>query len=131
MSAHEPPERTASPILERLAARVRARRKERGLTLRELGATAGVSERFLVLVEGGSANVSVTKLDDIARALGTTASELIVPAAGEPRREEAPAKTSSSAPLIALLGLRGAGKTTVPRYSGGSLTSQIITVHVC
>ncbi len=113
MSAHDPAEKAASPILERLAERVRARRKERGLTLRELGATAGVSERFLVLVEGGHANVSITKLDDIARALGATAAELIVPAAGEPRREEVPAKASSRAPLVALLGLRGAGKTTV------------------
>src|SRR6478609_11165540 len=79
----EPPDKTASPLLERLAGRVRARRKERSLTLRELGAAAGVSERFLVLVEGGGANVSVTKLDDIARALGTTAAALILPEADE------------------------------------------------
>ena len=112
MPASEPPQKPASPILERLAARVRARRKERGLTLRELGAAAGVSERFLVLVEGGSANVSVTKLDDIARALGTTAAALIVPAAGEARRDKEPA-AATRAPLVALLGLRGAGKTAV------------------
>lgn len=112
MSRSEPPEKTASPLLARLAGRARARRQERGLTLRELGAAAGVSERFLVLVEGGSANVSVTKLDDIARALGTTAAALIVPAPGE-EREEAPVKPASRAPLVALLGLRGAGKTTV------------------
>jgi XRE family transcriptional regulator, aerobic/anaerobic benzoate catabolism transcriptional regulator len=113
MSVSEPPQKAASPILERLAGRARALRKERGLTLRELGEAAGVSERFLVLVEGGSANVSVTKLDDIARALGTTAAALIVPDAGEAEREEGRAATADRAPLVALLGLRGAGKTTV------------------
>ena len=112
MAVPEPPEKTTSPILERLAGRARALRKERGLTLRELGAAAGVSERFLVLVEGGGANVSVTKLDDIARALGTTAAALIVPDAGEARRDEGPAR-GACASLVALLGLRGAGKTTV------------------
>src|SRR5262245_30136894 len=68
---------TSEPILERLAGRVRARRKELSLTLRELSASADVSERFLVLLEGGRANVSVTRLEDIARALGTTAAELL------------------------------------------------------
>ncbi len=113
MPTSEPLQKTASPILERLAGRVRARRQERGLTLRELGAAAGVSERFLVLVEGGSANVSVTKLDDIARALGTTAAALLVPAASEARLEKETATAPGRAPLVALLGLRGAGKTTV------------------
>ena len=113
VSEPKPPEKTASPILERLAGRVRAQRKALSLTLRELGEAAGVSERFLVLVEGGGANVSVTKLDDIARALGTTAAALIVPDAGDPAREEEPTKARSRAPLVALVGLRGAGKTTV------------------
>jgi XRE family aerobic/anaerobic benzoate catabolism transcriptional regulator len=113
MPASTPPQKAASPILERLAGRARALRLSRGLTLRELGAAAGVSERFLVLVEGGGANVSVTKLDDIARALGTTAAALILPDAGEAKREEHQATEAARAPLIALLGLRGAGKTTV------------------
>lgn len=99
-----------SPILEELAARVRARRKELSLTLRELGELAGLSERFLVLLEGGRANVSVTRLDALARALGTTASALIaVPA----KEGEAGAKAMGRGALVALLGLRGAGKTAI------------------
>jgi XRE family aerobic/anaerobic benzoate catabolism transcriptional regulator len=123
MKGSEPPQKAASPILERLAGRVRALRKEHGLTLRELGAEAGVSERFLVLVEGGAANVSVTKLDDIARALGTTAAALLVPDAGEGPRDEAATTAPFRAPLVALLGLRGAGKTAV-----GTLAAKRLSV---
>jgi XRE family aerobic/anaerobic benzoate catabolism transcriptional regulator len=106
---------TSESILEHLAGRVRARRKDLALTLRELGEQAGVSERFLVLLEGGGANVSVTRLEDIARALGTSAAELL---SDRPLSPAAP--PTSGAPssrragrLVALLGLRGAGKTTV------------------
>ncbi|APR81227.1 Regulatory protein of benzoate catabolism [Minicystis rosea] len=105
---------SSSAILEHLAGRVRARRKDLSLTLRELGEQSGVSERFLVLLEGGRANVSVTRLEDIARVLGTTASEIL---------SDRPLAAASSAPshepahggprLVALLGLRGAGKTTI------------------
>jgi XRE family aerobic/anaerobic benzoate catabolism transcriptional regulator len=109
MSDPPPP----SPILERLAERVRARRKELALTLRELGEQAGLSERFLVLLEGGRANVSVTRLDDLARALGTTAAELIADAADGPRRDRRERGVPSRAGLVALLGLRGAGKSSI------------------
>jgi XRE family aerobic/anaerobic benzoate catabolism transcriptional regulator len=106
------------PLLEHLAARVRARRRELSLTLRELGEASGVSERFLVLLEGGRANVSVTKLDDIARALGTGAAELLSdrPLGPAPVREGARGRR-----LLALLGLRGAGKTTVGRAVAAQL----------
>lgn len=108
--------RGPSAILERIAGRVRGRRQDLSLTLRELGANAGVSERFLVLLEGGRANVSVTRLDDIARALGTTAADLL---ADEPQRAGAPSLAIGAASpargrgLVALLGLRGAGKTAI------------------
>jgi XRE family aerobic/anaerobic benzoate catabolism transcriptional regulator len=96
------------PLLEWLAGRVRARRQELSLTLRELSAQTGVSERFLVLLEGGRANVSVTKLEDIGRALGSSAAELL-----SDRPLEAPSSAPGPGRLVALLGLRGAGKTTI------------------
>ncbi len=126
MRAGEPPPESLppSPILERLAERVRARRKELSLTLRELAERSGVSERFLVLLEGGRANVSVTRLDELGRALGTSASALIAAEPGHEesalaRRGEARAHRGEGAqggprrPLVALLGLRGAGKSTI------------------
>lgn len=112
---------TPSPILEHLAGRVRARRKELSLTLRELGEHASVSERFLVLLEGGRANVSVTKLEDIARALGTSAAELLSDRPIEHDASRAQASGPSSRALVALLGLRGAGKTTIGRAAAERL----------
>ena len=105
-------EASGEPILERLAGRVRARRQDLALTLRELGEQAGVSERFLVLLEGGRANVSVTKLSDIARALGTSAADLLSDRPFEPAAPPSLAGGSGKR-VVALLGLRGAGKTTI------------------
>ncbi|WP_437336547.1 shikimate kinase [Sorangium sp. So ce394] len=106
----------APPILAHLAGRLRQRRQELALTLRELAELAGVSERFLVLLESGRANVSVVKLEDIGRALGTSAAALL--AEGELAPEEAPrgpasGEAGAGGVLVALLGLRGAGKTTI------------------
>lgn len=61
-----------------------------------------MSLRFLLQIETGRANVSVRRLADVAGALGTSPAALL-------QEEEAPR------PMIALLGLRGAGKTTVGR----------------
>ncbi len=119
MRDSEPPH-PSSPILERLGERVRGRRKELALTLRELAARSGVSERFLVLLEGGRANVSVTRLDELGRALGTSASALIAAGPHEheaearlPRGADAHVSHGARRPLVALLGLRGAGKTAI------------------
>ncbi|MDC0743641.1 shikimate kinase [Polyangium mundeleinium] len=101
------PEGVGSPLLRVLGERVRERRRAAGLTLRDLGVASGVSERFLVLVEGGKANVSVVRLDAIARALDTSASALLADAPTEAPR------AAVKGPLVALLGLRGAGKTTL------------------
>ena len=90
-------------LLHGLGAAVRARRNERGLTMKTLAEKAHVSVRFLVQVEGGEGNVSVARLEDIAEALDTTGAELLTEAA----REEAPAG------IVALVGLRGAGKSSI------------------
>jgi len=94
-------------ILAHLGARVRARRSALGFTLVELSARSGLSPRFLSDVETGRANISVLNLQALARALGLTSSDLL---AGSP--------TADRRGCIALLGLRGAGKSTVgPRLA--------------
>jgi XRE family aerobic/anaerobic benzoate catabolism transcriptional regulator len=90
-------------LLERLGARVRGLRGRRGLTLQQLARLAALSPRFLGQVETGRGNISVLKLDALARALGTTAADLLQPDA------------RPGPPTLALLGLRGAGKTTLGR----------------
>ena len=90
-------------LLAGLGRRARALRLARGWTLREVAERSGVSPRFLVQLESGRGNISVRRLADVAQALDTTAAILL---------------TDTDAPppgVIALLGLRGAGKTTVGR----------------
>lgn len=83
-----------------LAQRVRELRRSRKMTRGELAASSGLSVRFLARVESGFGNISVLRLEALAAALGITPDELI-------RRGPDPAG------LIALVGLRGAGKSTV------------------
>ena len=97
------------PLLGKLGRRTRALRTGRGLTLKELSARSGLSPRFLVQVESGDGNISVLKLAALARALGTTPALLL---GGPPR---GPGRDGAGRPVVALLGLRGAGKTTVGR----------------
>ena len=91
-------------LLDGLALEVRRHRKLRGLTREALARKTGISERFLADIETGRANPSLLILHGLARALGLTLQGLFagVPAAGRH-------------PIIALLGLRGAGKSAVGR----------------
>lgn len=103
-------------LLASLGRALKLRRNERDLTMAQLAARSGLSPRFLAQVESGQGNISVTRLADVARALGTTASELIAGA------EEAPDRSR----VISLLGLRGAGKSTVGPMLAERLDAEFI-----
>jgi XRE family aerobic/anaerobic benzoate catabolism transcriptional regulator len=90
-------------VLEIVAGRVRRARGARKWTIRELAERSGLSVRFLVQVEAGTGNISVKRLADLARALKVTPAELIDDAEPDAPR------------VVGLLGLRGAGKTTIGR----------------
>ncbi len=101
-------EASRKTVLHGLGRRVRARRQERRLTLQHLSELAEVSPRFLAQLEAGDGNISVARLCDVARALGTCASSLLDGV------DEAPDRSR----LVALVGLRGAGKSTIgPRLA--------------
>ena len=88
-------------VLELVGHHVRRARVERHWTIRELAERSGVSVRFLVQLEAGQGNISVKRLADLARAFKLSPADLLA--------DEAP-----DAPrVVALLGLRGAGKTTI------------------
>lgn len=89
-----------SPLLAAMARRVRDLRRRRGWSRQLLADRSGLSVRFLARVETGEGNISILRLEALAQALGTTADRLIRPDA---------IPTS----LISLVGLRGAGKSTV------------------
>ncbi|MFO0664598.1 MAG: shikimate kinase [Polyangiaceae bacterium] len=98
------------PLLAALGLEVRERRRARGLTLKQLGERAGVSERFLSSLEGGQGNISVARLDEVALSLGVPLSELFRAVEQRGRSHSLPGSVHA---VCALVGLRGAGKTTL------------------
>lgn len=118
---------------EALGRRVRALRRDRGLTLKAAAEAAGLSVRFLSEVEAGRANPSLGSLRDLAAALSEDALSLLAPEGRSAAHSELhalvdaldPASAAAAlrlvrrarldrrVPPIALLGLRGAGKSSV------------------
>lgn len=90
-------------LLTTVGARVRALRERQGLARRQLSEKSGVSERFLAQLEVGRGNISLMRFADVAEALGTTPAELLAGAS----------TPQNGSGIVALLGVRGAGKSTI------------------
>ncbi|MFO0549488.1 MAG: shikimate kinase [Polyangiaceae bacterium] len=109
------------PLLTALGERARARRRELGLSLRELALASEISERFLISLEAGQANVSVVRLADLARALETTMVALLEDPLQRDAHASSPAPAAALHRSISLVGLRGAGKSTVGARAAAEL----------
>ena len=129
------------PVLTALGERTRALRARRGLTRKGLAKAAEVSERHLANVEMGVGNASVQFLRQLAQALscslaelvgdetasspewlmireilrGRSDAELVQARAALTSMFGAPASQAARRQRIALIGLRGAGKSTLGR----------------
>jgi XRE family aerobic/anaerobic benzoate catabolism transcriptional regulator len=137
LNASPAPEADESGLMRRVGTRVRAARKERRLARRELSDRSGVSVRYLAQLESGVGNISISLLDRVANALQQPIEALVAPdrqaredademaalfskADGTTRARVlqllAPDKArNQKAHRICLVGLRGAGKTTLGR----------------
>lgn len=125
----------AEALLTVLGNRVRALRQHRGVTRRSLAQRSRVSERYLAQLEQGRGNISVVLLSRVARALDTDLDELLRNEAldsaelmliNDLLRELDPQQHKLALRLladqfeappasrrrVALVGLRGAGKST-------------------
>jgi XRE family transcriptional regulator, aerobic/anaerobic benzoate catabolism transcriptional regulator len=109
----------AHPLQLRLAANVRRLRKERGWTRRDLAARTGISQRFLADVEAAGANPSLLRLSMLAQAFEVEVDDLLAAAAGAARRH------------VVLLGLRGAGKSTVGPLLAQRLGCAFVELDAC
>ncbi len=98
-----------------VAEHVRALRAAQGLTRNELAVRSGLSPRALAHLESGSANLTLHTLVAVAVALGVDAPSLLTAPTLEP--------TS-----IVLVGLRGAGKSTVGRLVSERLALPFVEV---
>lgn len=138
----------ASPVTksapETLAAQVRALRQARGFTRKTLAEAASLSLRFVAEIEAGRANPSLSSLESLARALGEHPFTLLTPggtsahsalfalvpllSSTEARAAHAHLAEGLAAALrpIVLLGIRGAGKSTVGRALAASLARPFV-----
>jgi XRE family aerobic/anaerobic benzoate catabolism transcriptional regulator len=103
MNAPLSPAQQESAYLAQLGARVRAWRNGHGMTRKALAAASGVSERYLAQLEAGEGNISVLLLRKVAQAMHVAVENLV-----RESPDQDPARRR-----IALLGLRGAGKSTL------------------
>ena len=136
-----------NPLLSALGERVRTLRARRGLTRKTLALAADVSERHLANLEYGTGNASILVLQQVATALHCALAELLGDVTTSSpewlliremleHRNEAELRrarialgelldASSSDPgrqrRIALIGLRGAGKSTLGRMLADDL----------
>jgi XRE family aerobic/anaerobic benzoate catabolism transcriptional regulator len=124
------------PTLAELGSRVRAWRARRGMTRKQLAHHSGLSERFLADVESGKGNVSINSLEAAAEALNISILELLQDAPrpalarlhhlldrlDDQQLDQAHGLLAATFGLadedgrerrIALIGLRGAGKSTL------------------
>lgn len=104
----------ATEILEVVGRHVRGARAARQWTIRELAERSGVSVRFLVQLESGRGNISVKRLADLARAFKISTADLL-----QDDYQDAPR-------VVALLGLRGAGKTTIGKQLAKELRVRFV-----
>ncbi len=97
-------------ILSEVGQRIGRARRSQQLSCAEVARRAGVSRRYVAMAEAGEANLSLLKLAALATALRI------------PMRELCDVDVGQAPELrVALLGLRGAGKSTVGRQLAARL----------
>jgi XRE family aerobic/anaerobic benzoate catabolism transcriptional regulator len=123
-------------FLEQLGQRVRTMRSLRGMSRKVLAKVSGISERYIAQLEAGRGNVSIVLLRRVSGAMGAHLEDLIPSGDHAPDwqvirdllRKATPAQIAQAKDMlaghsgasshasfcgIALIGLRGAGKSTL------------------
>src|SRR5882757_7870545 len=124
-------------FLEQLGQRVRTMRALRGMSRKVLAKVSGISERYIAQLESGKGNVSIVLLRRVSTAMGAHLEDLIPSAEPAPDwavirdllRKASPSQIAQAKDIlsgggaaaerrasfsgIALIGLRGAGKSTL------------------
>ncbi len=110
-------------LTARVGERVRSARKDAGCSRRELSERSGVSQRYLAQIEAGDGNISLALLVKLGRALSIPIEELLsVPTS-------APAADVVKRKRIALIGLRGAGKSTLGKRISQKFSAPFVELN--
>lgn len=139
----EQPEQEAQALIARVGERVRKARERKGIPRRILSEKSGVSPRYLAQLEAGAGNISIGLLQRVATALDHKVEWLV--GEEDPWTSDAlkvarlfriansdvqqrilstlspDTNPSNRAQRICLIGLRGAGKSTLGRLAGEAL----------
>ncbi|WP_224813565.1 helix-turn-helix transcriptional regulator [Hasllibacter sp. MH4015] len=136
-----------SALQSRVGDRVRAARASIGISRRVLSEMSGVSPRYLAQLEGGDGNISIGLLLRVADALGVSLETLVArsdlppealrmgeafAAADEPtkaRVREMLSGATTKAGRICLIGLRGAGKSTLGAAAAAALDAPFVELN--
>jgi XRE family aerobic/anaerobic benzoate catabolism transcriptional regulator len=126
-------------FLEQLGQRVRTMRALRGMSRKVLAKVSGISERYIAQLESGKGNVSIVLLRRVSNAMGAQLEDLLPATEPSPDwpvirdllRKASPGQIAQAKDVlagqgasaqgrvtfsgIALIGLRGAGKSTLGR----------------
>lgn len=139
-------------FIQAIGRRVREARARRGMTRKTLALNADVSERYLAQVESGETNPSIMVLRHVVHALGVSLIELLEPQQSSPehrlisgfleqlspsRLEEALLRLmrdfgnedAARRKRIALVGLRGAGKSSLGRALAAELSLPFVELN--
>lgn len=101
-------------LLGELGRHLREARARSGMTVSDLARAAGVSRRYVTDAEAGRANLSVVKLVELARVLRVPVASLC------------DFSTTRAGRRVALVGLRGAGKSTLGPRLASALDAQFV-----
>jgi XRE family aerobic/anaerobic benzoate catabolism transcriptional regulator len=142
----------AATYLKGLGERIRAGRAQHGMVRHSLAKHSGVSQRFLAQLEAGEGNPSIIVLRQVAHAIGMSAPDLVADVEPRPidqalivqtlNRLSAPELSEVRQMLVArfarkrihkenyvsLIGLRGAGKSTLGAALAGHLNAPFIVL---
>ena len=138
-------------LIARLAARVAEARKLRGMPRRVLSERSGVSPRYLAQLEAGAGNISVLLLQRVAQALDLRIEALLAEENAVDHDAQRVASLYREAPgavqdqvctllapqnpgvlragRICLIGLRGAGKSTLGQLAGEALNIPFVELN--
>lgn len=104
-----------------LGSRIRGLRERQRISRKRLAHEAKVSERYLAQIESGRANISVVLLRRVAETLGVGIAQLFATGA--------PDGGTAHRNRIALIGMRGAGKSTLGAMLADALRIPLIELN--